>query len=90
MAFSLAVAGKGGIGKTSIAALLIHSLVERANGTVECFGARLPKGATTWGERELLAVPLNTAEIVDLRTLTLVAHEWSTDLEASLAEVSFQ
>jgi CO dehydrogenase maturation factor len=34
MAFSLAVAGKGGIGKTSLAALLIHSLIERANGPV--------------------------------------------------------
>ena len=34
MAFSLAVAGKGGIGKTSVAALLIQSLIERANGPV--------------------------------------------------------
>jgi CO dehydrogenase maturation factor len=34
MAFSLAVAGKGGIGKTSFAALLIQSLIERADGPV--------------------------------------------------------
>ena len=34
MAFSLAVAGKGGIGKTSLAALLIHSLIERGKGPV--------------------------------------------------------
>ena len=34
MAFALAVAGKGGIGKTSLAALLIQSLVERAEGPV--------------------------------------------------------
>jgi len=34
MAFTLAVAGKGGIGKTSLAALLIQSLIERAEGPV--------------------------------------------------------
>ena len=34
MTFSLAVAGKGGIGKTSLAALLIQGLIERANGPV--------------------------------------------------------
>lgn len=34
MAFSLAVAGKGGTGKTSLAALLIQSLVERREGPV--------------------------------------------------------
>jgi CO dehydrogenase maturation factor len=34
MAFALAVAGKGGIGKTSLAALLIQSLIERAEGPV--------------------------------------------------------
>ena len=34
MAFTIAVAGKGGIGKTSLAALLIKSLVERADGPV--------------------------------------------------------
>lgn len=34
MTFSMAVAGKGGIGKTSLAALLIQGLVERAEGPV--------------------------------------------------------
>lgn len=34
MAFTLAVAGKGGIGKTSVAALLIQGLIERAEGPV--------------------------------------------------------
>ena len=34
MAFALAVAGKGGIGKTSLAALLIQSLIERDEGPV--------------------------------------------------------
>jgi CO dehydrogenase maturation factor len=34
MAFALAVAGKGGIGKTSLAALLIQSLIERGEGPV--------------------------------------------------------
>ena len=34
MAFALAVAGKGGIGKTSLAALLVQSLVDRGEGPV--------------------------------------------------------
>jgi CO dehydrogenase maturation factor len=34
MAFTLAVAGKGGVGKTSLAALLIQSLIERGGGPV--------------------------------------------------------
>jgi CO dehydrogenase maturation factor len=34
MAIALAVAGKGGIGKTSLAALLIQSLIERGEGPV--------------------------------------------------------
>ena len=34
MAFTLAVAGKGGTGKTTLAALLIQTLVERGEGPV--------------------------------------------------------
>ena len=34
MAFTLAVAGKGGIGKTTLAALLIHTLIERGDRPV--------------------------------------------------------
>lgn len=34
MAFTLAVAGKGGTGKTTLAALLIQTLIERGEGPV--------------------------------------------------------